>query len=430
MKTIINPEYSEWETICKRPTLSIENLDNKIDDIIKQVQLNGDKALKKLTLQFDKINLSNLKVSSYEIETASSQVSPQLKEAISVATNNIRVFHTSQKESENFIETTPGIVCWRKSIAIEKIGLYIPGGSAPLFSTILMLVIPAQIAGCKSIVLCTPPDGKGIIAPAILYTASFLGITEIYKVGGAQAIAALAYGTESIPKVNKIFGPGNQYVTKAKELVQKNGIAIDLPAGPSEVLIIADKTADADFVASDLLSQAEHGADSQVILLTNDVDLVEKINAALNKQLSLLPRNTITQLALTNSFSIVFPTINNCIDFSNYYAPEHLILAIANAENYEDKIKNAGSVFLGNYSCESIGDYASGTNHTLPTNGYAKSYSGVSLDSFIKKITFQKINKEGLKNIGKYVEIMAEEEQLIGHKNAVSIRLKKINDEN
>jgi len=426
MKKIINPPVAEWETLCKRPILPDEYLEEKVRNIIEKVQLEGDKALKEFTLAFDKVNLTNLKVSDAEIEIANTQIPTELMEAIAVASKNIHHFHLSQINTEKPVETMQGVVCWRKSVAIENVGLYIPGGSAPLFSTILMLAIPAQIAGCKRIVLCTPPDKNGSINSAILYTASFLGISEIYKIGGAQAIAAMSYGSESILKVNKILGPGNQYVTKAKELVQKNGIAIDLPAGPSEVLVIADKNADTSFIAADLLSQAEHGADSQVVFLTDDATLFEKVQVDLCKQLQQLPRAVVAEKALANSFSIVFSSINECIDFSNFYAPEHLILAIENSEDYVDKIQNAGAVFLGYYSCESAGDYASGTNHTLPTNGYARSYSGVSLDSFIKKITFQKISKEGLKNIGKTIEIMAEAEQLMAHKNAVSIRLNKI----
>ncbi|MEP6793881.1 MAG: histidinol dehydrogenase [Saprospiraceae bacterium] len=429
MKTIINPPYSAWETLCKRPAIPSEYLEEKVLHIINKVKLEGDQALKEFALQFDHVHLTNLKVSSSEIEVASSQVSEELKAAISIAANNIRIFHISQKNTEPPVETMPGVTCWRKSVAIENVGFYIPGGSAPLFSTILMLAIPAQIAGCKRIVLCTPSDKNENINPAILYAASFLGITEIYKVGGAQAIAAMAYGTASIPKVDKIFGPGNQFVTKAKELVQKNGIAIDLPAGPSEVLVIADQNADPDFVAADLLSQAEHGADSQVVLLADNEAWVDNIKMALEKQRIALPRADIAEKALQNSFSIIFNSIDECIDFSNYYAPEHLILAIEDAEYYVEKIKNAGSVFLGYYSCESAGDYASGTNHTLPTNGYARSYSGVSLDSFLKKITFQKISKDGLQIIGKTIEVMAEAEQLSGHKNAVSIRLLKIHNE-
>ncbi|WP_332025319.1 histidinol dehydrogenase [Kaistella sp.] len=429
MKTIINPPYTDWAEYCERPSFPAEDLEEKVAAVLEEVRLEGDKALKKLTLAFDKVEVENIKVSAMEIEKAGSEVSDDLKEAIAVASGNIRIFHSGQQVKEPSVETMPGIKCWRKSVAIEKVGLYIPGGSAPLFSTVLMLGIPAMIAGCGKIVLCTPPDKNGNINPAVLYTASFLGINEIYKVGGAQAVAALAFGTKTVPKVDKIFGPGNQYVTKAKELVQKNGIAIDLPAGPSEVLVIADSTADADFVASDLLSQAEHGPDSQVVLVSDSVELVEKVKIALNEQLSGLPRASVAEKALENSFSVVLNSITECIDFSNLYAPEHLILAIEKAEEFADQIQNAGSVFLGNYSCESAGDYASGTNHTLPTNGYARNYSGVSLDSFVKKITFQNISKSGLQKIGRSIEVMAEAEQLLAHKNAVSIRLKKIQDE-
>ncbi|WP_026977527.1 histidinol dehydrogenase [Flavobacterium tegetincola] len=429
MKTYINPPSSEWNSLIERPNFPAENLDEKVRGIIAKVKTEGDAALRQFSKAFDKVELTELKVTEAEIEFAVSQISDELKDAIAVAAKNIRTFHESQKSAEAEVETMPGITCWRQSVAIENVGLYIPGGTAPLFSTILMLAIPAQIAGCKRLVLCTPPDKNGNINPAILYTASYLGISEIYKVGGAQAIAALAFGTESIANVNKIFGPGNQFVTKAKELVQQNGVAIDMPAGPSEVLIIADENADADFVASDLLSQAEHGVDSQVVLVTNDADLIEKVEIALQQQLQQLPRMEFAKKALENSFSVVLDTMYDCIDFSNLYAPEHLIFAVKNSISYVGEIQNAGSVFLGNYSCESAGDYASGTNHTLPTNGYARSYSGVSLDSFVKKITFQKITKMGLQNIGKTIEVMAEAEQLFAHKNAVSIRLKKIQDE-
>ena len=428
MKFIINPPYESWASLCERPVFPSEDLEEKVGMILSRVKQEGDQALREFALQFDRATITNLKVDTQEIESAGSKISDELKEAIVVAANNIRAFHGSQKSAEIPVETMPGVTCWRKSVAIEKVGLYIPGGSAPLFSTILMLAIPAKIAGCKRLVLCTPTDKTGNINPVILYTASVLGITEIYKVGGAQAIAAMAYGTESILKVDKIFGPGNQFVTKAKELVQKSGIAIDLPAGPSEVLVIADKNADADFVASDLLSQAEHGADSQVVLLTDSADLINEVNLALKKQLLALPRMATAEKALSNSFSIVFNSLDECIAFSNFYAPEHLILSIENAADYSEKIVNAGSVFLGYYACESAGDYASGTNHTLPTNGYARSYSGVSLDSFFKKITFQSISKIGIQNIGKTIEVMAEAEQLLAHKNAVSIRLKKINN--
>ncbi|WP_396178134.1 histidinol dehydrogenase [Flavobacterium sp.] len=429
MKTYTNPPINQWESLIERPSFPAENLEEKVGQIIAQVQLNGDAALRQFSKDFDNVELLDLQVSQSEIEFAQTQVSEELKEAIGIAANNIRTFHESQQSTETEVETMPGVTCWRQNVAIENVGLYIPGGTAPLFSTILMLVVPAQIACCKRMVLCTPPDKNGNINPAILYTASFLGITEIYKVGGAQAIAAMAFGTETIAKVNKIFGPGNQYVTKAKEMVQQSGVAIDMPAGPSEVLIIADENSDADFVAADLLSQAEHGVDSQVVLVTNSADLIQKVETALQQQLQQLPRKDFAEKALQNSFSVVLNTVYDCIDFSNLYAPEHLILAVQNSISYVGEIQNAGSVFLGNYSCESAGDYASGTNHTLPTNGFARSYSGVSLDSFVKKITFQKITKTGLQNIGKTIEIMAEAEQLLAHKNAVSIRLKKIEDE-
>lgn len=429
MKQYNNPPKSKWENLSERPVLNAENLEESVQKIIDEVQRNGDGALKDFALEFDKVTLENFKINEAEIEFASSEISDELKKAISVASSNIRKFHESQKNEEPIVETIKGVTCWRKSVPIENIGLYIPGGSAPLFSTILMLGIPAQIAGCKKIVLCTPCDENGKINSAILYTASTLGISEIYKIGGAQAVSAMAFGTETIPKVDKIFGPGNQYVTKAKELVQKTGVAIDLPAGPSEVLVIADENSDPDFVASDLLSQAEHGADSQVVLVTNDSTLPEKVNQSIANQLKILPRENIAGKALENSFAVILNSIEECFEFSNVYAPEHLIVAVEEAEDYVDKIQNAGSVFLGNFTCESAGDYASGTNHTLPTNGYARSYSGVSLDSFVKKITFQNITKEGLQNIGETIEIMAEAEELMAHKNAVSIRLNKIKNE-
>ncbi|MGZ5262774.1 MAG: histidinol dehydrogenase, partial [Kaistella sp.] len=345
MKTLINPPYSDWEQYCERPVFPAEDLEEKVTAVLEEVRLNGDVALKRLTSVFDHVTLENIKVSFEETEKAKSEVSEELKQAIAVAADNIRTFHSAQQITEATVETMPGIKCWRKSVAIEKVGLYIPGGSAPLFSTILMLGIPALIAGCRQIVLCTPPDRNGNINPAVLYTASFLGITDIYKVGGAQAIAALAYGTETIPKVDKIFGPGNQYVTKAKELVQKSGIAIDLPAGPSEVLVIADSSGDADFVASDLLSQAEHGPDSQVVLLSDSAEFVENVKDALTEQLTFLPRASVAEQALHNSFSVVLNSVSECLDFSNLYAPEHLILAVEDAEGYADQIQNAGSVF-------------------------------------------------------------------------------------
>ncbi len=430
VKIYENPMVSEWDALCKRPTLPLANLEGKVQSILDAVKEEGDDALRRFAKEFDSVAINDLRISKQEIEEASQIVPAELKQAIALAAENIRKFHSSQQSTEMPVETIQGVVCWRKSVPISNVGLYIPGGSAPLFSTILMLAIPAQIAGCSRLILCTPTNKTGKVNPIVLYTANYLGINEIYKIGGAQAIAAMAYGTQSVPKVDKIFGPGNQFVTKAKELVQKSGIAIDLPAGPSEVLVMADSTADADFIAADLLSQAEHGADSQVVLLATDTDIISQVVVALQNQLKQLPRAELARKALENSIFISFQSLNDCIDFSNLYAPEHLILSVNNAEQYIDRISNAGSVFLGNYACESAGDYASGTNHTLPTNGYARSYSGVSLDSFVKKITFQKISKQGLKNIGKTIEVMAEAEQLLAHKNAVSIRLKKIlNDE-
>jgi histidinol dehydrogenase len=428
MKTIINPSKTEWSTLIKRPAYEKNAITKVVTDILSEVKTDGDKALLKFSEQFDKVKLDSLSVNSQEITLASKLVSQDLKDAITLAKGNIEKFHMAQKEPIKIIETTPGVSCWRKNVAIEKVGLYIPGGSAPLFSTILMLAIPAKLAGCKEIILCTPPDKEGNINPAILYTASLVGVSTIFKVGGAQAVAAMAYGTESIPPVYKIFGPGNQFVTKAKELIQQDGVAIDMPAGPSEVLIIADKTCQPSFVAADLLSQAEHGADSQVILLSDDESVINEVNEQLVKQLAQLPRAEIAQEALENSQSILLETLDECIALSNEYAPEHLIIASENSEGFVDKIVNAGSIFLGNFSCESAGDYASGTNHTLPTNGFAKNYSGVSLDSFVKKITFQKLEQKGIESIGPAIEIMAEAEQLFAHKNAVTLRLKAIDN--
>ena len=429
MKVIKNPLKTNWPELTKRPEIERNQLNQIVSDIMSNVKENGDQAIFEYTAQFDNAKLSSLLVTEQEMESAKSIVSKELKDAIAVAKRNIEIFHKSQKSTESIVETTPGVQCWRKSVGIEKVGLYIPGGSAPLFSTILMLAIPAKIAGCSEIILCTPPDSNGDINPAILYTASLVGVTRIFKAGGAQAIAAMAYGTETVPQVYKIFGPGNQFVTKAKELAQQNGVAIDMPAGPSEVLVIADETCNPSFVASDLLSQAEHGADSQVILLSNNEEVIAQVNKELEKQVVELPRSEIAQQALSNSRSILLNDKSDCIEFSNQYAPEHLIIASDNPDEYVDQIVNAGSVFLGNYSCESAGDYASGTNHTLPTNGFARNHSGVSLDSFVKKITFQKINEIGIKNIGPSIEIMAEAEQLFAHKNAVTLRLKQIQND-
>ena len=426
MKTYTNPSFSEWEQLSQRKTFPVADLNETVKGIFNDIQKNGDTAVSKYTSIFDGVSISDFEVTTEEIQKTATSISDELKNAIQQAANNIEKFHASQKEIPTKIETTSGVFCWRESRAIETIGIYIPGGTAPLFSTVLMLAIPAQIAGCKNIVLCSPPDKNENINPAILYAAQLTGVTKIYKIGGIQAIAGMTFGTDTVPKVSKIFGPGNQYVTAAKQYAQQLGIAIDMPAGPSELLVIADETSDADFVGSDLLSQAEHGSDSQVILVATSEKIVKKVNEAITIQKANLSRVSIVEKALENSRAIVVNSIDEAINFSNYYAPEHLILAFDDAENKLYKIENAGSVFIGNYSCESAGDYASGTNHTLPTNGFAKNYSGVSLDSFVKKITFQKITANGIQNLGKTIELMAEAEQLEAHKNAVSIRLKKL----
>jgi len=426
MRRLQNINPIDWEVLCQRSYFDKKELGQIVNEILNSVQVEKDYALFRYTEEFDKVKLTEFKVESSEIDTAKELVSQELKEAINLAYNNIYEFHSSQLQEEYKIETTPGVTCWRKNVGIEKVGLYVPGGTAPLFSTVLMLGVPARIAGCKELILCTPCNQKGEVNPTILYTAHLLGIDSIFKLGGAQAIAAMAYGTESVPKVNKIFGPGNQYVTKAKELVNQDGTAIDMPAGPSELMIIADDSAIPKYVAADLLSQLEHGVDSQVILLSNNEHLIAHAILELDSQLALLPRANIIKEAIINSKAILFQTIQECMDFSNAYAPEHLILVTKDVNQLAEKVVNAGSVFLGNYSCESAGDYASGTNHTLPTNGFAKSYSGVSVDSFVKKITFQSISAKGLKNIGAAIELMAEKEELVGHKNAVSIRLNDI----
>ena len=428
MQTIIKPNKSQWPLISKRPGINAKDLSNTVSNILSTVKKDQDKALFAMAQKYDNAKIDNLKVSEEEINSALKNIDPALKKAIDLARKNITKFHQSQIVKEEIVETTKGVTCWRKTIAIEKVGLYIPGGSAPLFSSILMLGIPAKIAQCKEIIICTPANKEGKIDNALLYTAATIGIRNIYKVGGSQAIAAMAYGTQSVPAVNKIFGPGNQYVTEAKRLIQKDGIAIDMPAGPSEVLIIADETSVPAFIAADLLAQAEHGPDSQVMLLSNKQEVIDKTLKALDVQLVNLPRQDIATRALRNSKAILLDSIQDCIAFSNEYAPEHLIIATEKLIDYIGDIQNAGSVFLGNYSCESAGDYASGTNHTLPTNGYAKNYSGVSLDSFVKKITFQRLSREGLSNIGPSIEKMASAEQLYGHKNAVTIRLEKLNE--
>lgn len=418
------PEKELWQSLTQRPVKEKKELQNSVNEIINNVKKEKDSALYKYTQMWDSEKLKNIKVSNQEIEQI--HISAELKKAIETAKSNIEKFHSSQIIQEPLIETMQGVKCWRKNVAIEKVGLYIPGGTAPLFSTVLMLGIPAKLAGCKEIVICTPPGKDGKIHSSILYTAQLIGIKNIFKVGGAQSIAAMAFGTETIPKVDKIFGPGNQYVTTAKEIVQQYGTAIDMPAGPSEVLVIADKYANPVFVAADLLSQCEHGVDSQVVVLSNDKELLKKINIELENQLQAIDRKVQAKKALENSKSILFSSLDECINFSNEYAPEHLIINTKNSENLALKVINAGSVFLGAYSCESAGDYASGTNHTLPTNAHAKSHSGISVDSFVKKITFQKLSATGLQNIAETIETMAEAEELTAHKNAVSLRIKYI----
>ncbi len=423
MKIYNNPNRKDWPAILARPTFESIALEEKITGILKDIKTFGDLAVKRFTTQFDQVTLETTKISSDEITEAIAKVSPELKAAIQQAKSNIEAFHLAQKEPVQIIETMPGVKCWRKSVGIDKVGLYIPGGTAPLFSTILMLGVPAKIAGCQEIVLCTPPGKDGQINPAILFTAHLVGVTQIFKIGGVQAIGAMAYGTATVPKVYKIFGPGNQYVTAAKQVVQRDGLAIDMPAGPSEVMVVADSSANPAFVAADLLSQAEHGADSQVVLVATNEFVVKEVQTELAKQLATLPRKELAAKALANSCTIINDNVFDVVDIINEYAPEHLILSIEAAAGVANDITNAGSVFIGHYSPESVGDYASGTNHTLPTNGFASAYSGVSLDSFCKKITFQELSKDGLKNIGRTVELMAEAEELMAHARAVSIRL-------
>lgn len=417
---------NNWQSLLQRPTKSVADIEGTVSEIFNEIKNEGDLAVNKYTSLFDKVDLKSTEVTSEEFQNAEKLVSESLKEAIQQAKNNIEAFHAAQKTEKVVVETTNGVLCWQQKRAIQKVGLYIPGGSAPLFSTVLMLATPAKIAGCKEIVLCSPPDKNGSINPAILYAATLCGVTKVYKVGGIQAIAGLTFGTETIPKVSKIFGPGNQYVTVAKQLATKYGVAIDMPAGPSELLVLADESANPVFVASDLLSQAEHGADSQVILVSDSIDFMSKVDEEINLQLENLSRKEITKKALVNAKAILIKEANEVLDFVNDYAPEHLIISTRNDDYFLDKIENAGSVFIGNYTPESAGDYASGTNHTLPTNGFAKAYSGVNLDSFTKSITYQKISKEGIQNIGKTIELMAEAEGLQAHKNAVSVRLKAI----
>ena len=420
------PAKKDWPSILARPQFDAAPLEVKVREILLAVKQRGDAAVKEYTLAFDKVALSNFKLSVEKIEAAEKALTPSLKTAIQLAKVNIEVFHLGQIQKEERIETMPGVWCWRKSVGIEKVGIYIPGGSAPLFSTVLMLGIPAQLAGCKEIILCTPPNEKGEIDPAIIYAASLVGVTAIFTIGGVQAIGALAYGTASVPKVYKIFGPGNQYVTAAKQMIQQEGVAIDMPAGPSEVCVYADETSIASFVAADLLSQAEHGADSQVILIANSIEIVEQVQKELDMQLVLLPRKEIATKALAHSKAIVIENTEEAIAMMNEYAPEHLILSINNAAQIAEKIINAGSIFIGNFSPESVGDYASGTNHTLPTNGFAKAYSGVSMDSFVKKITFQQLTERGLENIAPTVIEMATAEGLQAHSKAVELRVEWI----
>lgn len=426
MKTYINPSRNSWNDLLQRPLFSVGELENQVQAILSDIRMSGVHAIRKYTDKFDGVFIRNFAVQEQEIENAISLVDESLKQAIQVAAQNIQKFHETQIPVIKRIETTPGVVCWQKPVAIEKVGLYVPGGSAPLFSTVLMLAIPAKIAGCKEIVLCTPPDKEGKIHPAILFAAQLVGVTKIFKLGGVQAIGAMAYGVDCIPKVDKIFGPGNQYVMAAKQLISLGDVAIDMPAGPSEVAVMADSTANPAFVAADLLSQAEHGPDSQVVLVTNDATLVEKVDQELALQLGKLPRKAIAEKALANSQAIVLTDVQEMIDLINSYAPEHLIVAMENYLQVAEQITNAGSVFLGNYTPESAGDYASGTNHTLPTNGWARSFSGVNLDSFIKKITFQEISPEGIINLGPVIETMAAAEELEAHKSAVSLRLKEV----
>ena len=426
MQVIRYPEKKDWQEILARPAFETKSLERHVQNILNFVQKEGDEAVRHFTKTLDKVEIANFLAAPEEFVEAEKNISDELKNAMKVAVENIEKFHAAQVETRNVIETTSGVFCWRKSVPIERVGLYIPAGSAPLSSTVLMLGVPAKLAGCREIVLCSPPNAAGKIADVILYAAQILGITKVFKIGGVQAVGAMTFGTESVPKVYKIFGPGNQFVTCAKQLVAHNGMAIDMPAGPSEVAILADETCVPAFVAADLLAQAEHGADSQVLLITTSETVIDETLIELEKQLEFLPRKAIAGKALENSKAILVKTEAEAIEITNEYAAEHLIIAVQNADEVSEQIINAGSVFVGNYSCESAGDYASGTNHTLPTGGYAKAFSGVSLDSFVKKITFQKLTVGGIVNLGNTVEIMAEAEQLDAHKRAVSLRLEEI----
>lgn len=426
MKIYLQPKKEQWPAILQRPVMDHSQLEATVANVLQEIKTRGDAAVLEYTEKFDKVRPGKLLVSSEEAQEAEKSLSPELKAAIQQAAQNIERFHASQHQDIQVIETMPGVNCWRKSVGIEKVGLYIPGGTAPLFSTVLMLGVPAKLAGCREIVLCSPPTHHGGIHPAIIYTASLVGITKVFKIGGVQAIGAMAYGTETVPQVYKIFGPGNQYVTAAKQLVNKAGLPIDMPAGPSEVLVCADGSADPDYVAADLLSQAEHGVDSQVVLIGFSEAFIQDVKAAIDRQLALLPRAEIAKAALDNSAAIVLNDRQEALEMINLYAPEHLILSLEQVDEFAEGVINAGSVFLGNYTPESVGDYASGTNHTLPTNGFARSYSGVSLDAFVKKITFQRLTPDGLRRLGPTVETMAAAEELEAHKQAVSIRLKKL----
>ncbi|MEP5254155.1 MAG: histidinol dehydrogenase [Winogradskyella arenosi] len=426
MKLYSNPDQSDWSEILKRPTQTVGDIEAMVNEVFNAVAENGDQAIADYTSKFDGVVLENPVVSAQEIEAAKTKVSESLKNAIALAKRNIETFHSAQKTDKVTVDTMPGVTCWQEKRPIQKVGLYIPGGTAPLFSTVLMLAVPSQIAGCKEIVLCSPPNKEGNIAPEILYAANLCGVTKIIKVGGIQAIAGLTFGTKNIPQVYKIFGPGNQFVTVAKQIATKYGVAIDMPAGPSELLVMADTTANAAFVASDLLSQAEHGSDSQVILVTTSEEFAKAVSEEVEQQLTVLPRKEMAEQAIANSKTIVVDTNTTAIDLINAYGPEHFIVATADNDFFVNEISNAGSVFIGDYTPESAGDYASGTNHTLPTNGFSKAYSGVNLDSFQKSMTFQNISKEGIQNIGKAIELMAEAEGLQAHKNAVTLRLKEL----
>lgn len=426
MRIVRYPEREVWKKILERPHTDISALNGVVDDILEDVRNNGDEAVRRCELRFDGVSLQSLAVTEGEIENAVRSVDAELKEAIELAHSNIERFHMAQRTTEHKVETMSGVSCWQKSVAIQKVGLYVPGGTAPLFSTVLMLATPARIAGCDDIVLCTPPDKNGNVNPAILVAAKTAGVDKIYKIGGVQAIGAMAYGTETVPKVYKIFGPGNRYVMAAKQRVSLDGVAIDMPAGPSEVCVVADETSNVEFVAADLLSQAEHGADSQVLLISTSESVAVRVSEEIDRQLAVLPRRDIAARSLENSLCIIAHDGSEAMEISNAYAPEHLVIATEDYDVLADKVVNAGSVFLGKYACESAGDYASGTNHTLPTHGYAMAYNGVNLDSYIRKITFQHITPEGVMSIGRAVEVMAENEQLEAHKNAMTVRLRNI----